>query len=303
MGNGMGNTILFQISKTTKMRFAPIQNFQDWLTQQWVILRGRKIKPEDSLWLMGPFGSLDAMSEDFIHQFAEKENLVVEKGSKVKGIIPSMLKLNLSENEFSNLSKNVIDFYENTSNHNLNFSIKWNPYFKFFGILINKLFSNRINQLNIPTKNIDGSESLKSEIINLTDPKTNEIKYTFWYRSIESTGQVIYSGVYGISNLPSGKTCVKAVFPLPNGNATVLMIPSVGKSGELILDSSGKKFGDAGFYFLLKDSKGEYWSQFIRSFRDCLIIGSENDIILAEQTLTLWHFKVLTFIYKIELKK
>jgi len=80
------------------------------------------------------------------------------------------------------------------------------------------------------------------------------------------------------------------------------MNPNVGKNGELILDSSGKKFGDAGFYFLLKDSKGDYWSQFISSFRDKLIIGSEKDLILAEQTLTLWHLKVLTFNYSIELK-
>lgn len=286
------------------MRFAyPMQKFQDWMTQQWVILRGRKIKPEDFPWLMGPFGNLDAIGEDFIHKFAEKENLIIQKDSKAKGIIPSMQKLNLSEAEFSNLSKSVTGFYEKTDNHNLQFSVQWNPFFKFFGILINKLFSNRINQLNIPTKNIDDSESLKSEIINLVDTKTNEIKYTFWFRSIKSSGQVIYSGVYGISTLPSGKTCVKAVFPLPNGNATVLMIPSVGENGELILDSSGKKFGDAGFYFLLKDSKGEYWSQFISSFRDRLIIGSQNNIISAEQTLTLWHLKVLTFKYTIELKK
>lgn len=286
------------------MRFAyPMQKFQDRVTQQWVILRGRKIKPEDFPWLMGPFGNLDAIGEDLIYQFAKKENLTVEKDSKAKGIIPSMQKLNLSEAEFSNLSKKVIGFYENTSNHNLDLSVHWNPLFKFFGILINKLFSKRIDQLNIPTKNISDPKSLKSEIINLVDPATNEIKYTFWFRFIESSGQVIYSGVYGISNLPSGKTCVKAVFPLPNGNATVFMIPTVGENGELILDSSGKKFGDAGFYFLLKDSKGEYWSQFIKSFRDRLIIGSENDLISAEQTLTLWHQKVLTFNYKIELKK
>lgn len=286
------------------MRFAyPMQKFQDRVTQQWVILRGRKIKPEDFPWLMGPFGNLDAIGEDLIYQFAKKENLTVEKDSKAKGIIPSMQKLNLSEAEFSNLSKKVIGFYENTSNHNLDLSVHWNPLFKFFGILINKLFSKRIDQLNIPTKNISDPKSLKSEIINLVDPATNEIKYTFWFRFIESSGQVIYSGVYGISNLPSGKTCVKAVFPLPNGNATVFMIPTVGENGELILDSSGNKFGDAGFYFLLKDSKGEYWSQFIKSFRDRLIIGSENDLISAEQTLTLWHQKVLTFNYKIELKK
>ncbi|MGO4708013.1 hypothetical protein AB4Y90_02630 [Chryseobacterium sp. 2TAF14] len=135
------------------MRLAyPMQKFQDWLTQQWVILSGRKIEPENFDWLMGPFGNLNAMNKDFIHQFAEKENLIVEKDSTAKGIIPSMLKLNLSESEFANLSKDVIGFYENTSNHNLDFSVKWNPYFKFCGILINKLFSNRINQLNIPTK-------------------------------------------------------------------------------------------------------------------------------------------------------
>lgn len=300
----MVDATLFQISKTIKMRFAyPMQKFQDWVTQQWVILRGRKIKAEDFPWLMGPFGNLDAIGEDFIHQFAKKETLIIQINSNTKGIIPSMLNLNLSETEFSNLSKNVIAFYEKTENYNLDFSVQWNPFFKFFGILINKLFSNRINQLNIPIKNISDSESLKSEIINLIHPTTNEIKYTFWFRAIASSGQVIYSGVYGISNLSSGKTCVKAVFPLPNGNATVLMIPSVGKNGELILDSSGKEFGDAGFYFLLKDSKGEYWSKFIRSFRDRLIIGSENDFISAEQTLTLWHIKVLTFYYKIKLKK
>lgn len=286
------------------MRFAyPMQKFQDWVTQQWVILRGKKINPEDFPWLIGPFGNLDAIGKDYIHQFAEKQNLIIQKDSESKGIIPSMQKLNLSETEFANLSESVIQFYENTDGHHLQFSVQWNPFFKFFGILLNKLFSNRINQLNIPTKNIDDSETLKSEIINLADPVTNEIKYTFWFRSIQSTGQVIYSGVYGISILPSGKTCVKAVFPLPNGNATVLMIPSVGENGELILDSSGEKFGDAGFYFLLKDSKGEYWSQFIKSFRDRLIIGSKNDIISAEQTLTLWSLRVLTFNYKIERKK
>ncbi|MBV6880351.1 hypothetical protein NG800_008830 [Epilithonimonas ginsengisoli] len=286
------------------MRFAyPMQKFQDWVTQQWVILRGRKIKPEDFPWLIGPFGNLDAIGEDFIHQFARKEDLIIEKDSKAKGIIPSMAKLNLSETEFSDLSKNVIDFYESTEKYDLKFAVKWNPFFKFFGILITKLFSNRINQLNIPTKNIADSESLKSEIINLVDQKSNEIKYTFWFRSIESSGQVIYSGVYGICTLPSGKTCVKAVFPLPNGNATVIMNPSVGENGRLILDSSGEKFGDAGFYFLLQDSKGEYWSQFISSFRDRLAIGPDNDHISAEQNLTLWHLKVLTFNYKIELKK
>src|SRR5690606_31102553 len=124
-----------------------------------------------------------------------------------------------------------------------------------------------------------------------------------WFRTIQATGQVIYSGVYGTCQLPSGTSCVKAVFPLPKGNATVIMSPSIGKSGELVLDSSGNNFGDAGFYFLLNDSKGNYWSKYVRSFRDKLTVGIENDQIVAEQTLTLWHKRVLQLHYKIKRKK
>lgn len=284
------------------MGFAyPMQKFQDWLTQQWVIFRGRKIDPKDFEWLVGPFGNQENIGDGFINQFAERENLIIERGQKSQGLIPDIKTLNLSAECLSNLSGDVISFYEKTSDYDLNFTVSWNLVFKFFGVLLNQLFSNRINQLNIPTTNI-ASENLQSEIITLLDPETKQVKYTFWYRTIQSSGKVIYSGVYSTCRLASGKTCIKAVFPLPNGNATVIMLPHVEKNGHLILDSSGKRFGDAGFYFLLKDSKGKYWSQYIRSFRDRLIIGSSNNQISAEQTLTLWHQKVLRFNYNIKKK-
>lgn len=277
----------------------PAQKFQDWLTQQWVILRGRRINPSEVPWLMGPFGHLDAIGEDFIGQLARKEDLVIEDETSKQGLIPSMDKLNLPACEFLTLSRHIIDFYENTADYSLDFSVKWNPFFKVFGILLNKMFSNRINQLNVPTGNIKNGELLNSKVITLKDPLTDQARYTFWFRSVQSSGRVIYSGAYGLSTLPSGKTCIKAVFPLPNGNATVLMAPRVGKNGELVLDSSGTEFGDAGFYFLLKDSKGNCWSQYIRSFRDRLIVSTERDYISAKQTFTLWHWKVLTFNYRI----
>ena len=228
----------------------PMQKFQDWFTQQWAIFWGVKIDPKDFPWLMGPFGSLSGIGDGFINELAEKENLTVERDTKSLGLIPSINLLNLSETELSHLSLNVIDFYENTGQYNLEFTIKWNPVFRVFGILVNKLFSSRINQLYIPTQNIKSSEPVKSEIITLLDPKTKKVKYTIWLRTIKSSGQIIFSGVYETCTLPSGKTCVKAIFPLPKGNATVIMSPRVGTKGELILESSGKKFGDAGFYFL-----------------------------------------------------
>lgn len=280
------------------MRYAyPMQKFQDWVTQQWVILWGRRIDPADYPWLMGPFGNLDVLGSDFIERFAEKEGLMIDEKTKPQGLIPSMQKLDLTESE--GLSRQIVDFYERTTKYDIDLFVKWNPFFQVFGRLTNILFSRRIGQLNVPIKNISEGESVTSEISTLIDPTTNQTKYTFWHRSIKSSGQVVYSGVYGICELPSGEKCIKAIFPLPNGNATVILSPSVDESGELILESSGRKFGDPGFYFLLKDGQGDYWTQFIRSFRDRLTFRAETEYLLAEQTLTLFKFRVVTFRYRI----
>jgi hypothetical protein len=128
--------------------------------------------------------------------------------------------------------------------------------------------------------------------------ENHELKYTIWLRKFKSTGKVIYSGIYTTCTLPSSKTCIKAIFPLPKGNATVILKPSVGDKNELILDSSGVKFGDAGFYFLLNDTKGNYWSQYIKSFTDKLIVIEESDNLVARQTLKLWNIKVANFEYR-----
>ncbi|QCK15608.1 hypothetical protein [Mangrovivirga cuniculi] len=280
----------------------PLQKFQDWFTQQWAILWGRKIDPDSVPWLMGPFGKTDLAGEDFIKQLAEDEELTIQRNTTSQGLIPSIDKLNLPDKELKRLSPEVIDFYENTANYFLNFSVKWNPPFKFFGHLVNILFSSRINQLNVPIGNLKASEQINSEIITLYNHKSGLVKYTFWYRTFKSTGQVLYSGIYTTCILPTGEACVKAIFPLPKGNATVILSPKVGSNGELQLKSSGRNFGDPGFYFLLNDSKGKFWAQYVSSFQDELIVFARNNKIFAEQKLTLWGMRVLKFNYEINHK-
>lgn len=282
------------------MRFAyPIQRFQDWFTQQSVIFWGKRIEPETVPWLMGPFGKLGSIADDFVNQLAEEEDLLIERNSLSAGLLFSIQELKISDVESARLSQSIIDFYENTTLYKLKVSVQWHPLFKIFGTLIVKLFSNRIQQLNIPTNNLESLNQINSEIITLKDAKSEKVKYTIWYRTFGSTGHVLYSGVYNTCALPSGKICIKAVFPLPKGNATVIMSPSVDSDGGLHLDSSGKKFGDPGFYFLVTDSKGDFWSQYVRSFRDHLNVYYRDGKILAEQTLTLWRLRVLRFKYEI----
>ncbi|TYP73665.1 hypothetical protein [Aquimarina intermedia] len=276
------------------------QNLQDWITQQWVIVFGRKIDKTNHEWLLGPFGGTSGIGQKFIKQLAVKEQLVIGNQKTGKGLIESIDQLNLSVNEINALSKDVIDFYENTSDYELRLKAKWNPLFKGFGILVRLIFSKRIEQLNVPIQDLEDSSELTSDIIQLLNSKTNRVERTIWLREFKSTGQVVYSGVYETCTIPSGKTCIKAIFPLPNGNATVILTPKISKNGELILDSSGQKIGDSGFYFLLKDSKGQLWTKFIKSFKDRLVVKSVNDRITAIQTLTLWNFRVLQFEYEIK---
>lgn len=276
------------------------QCVQDWITQQWVILFGERIDNAKHKWLLGPFGGTKGIGLKFIEQLAKDENLEIDKRRNNKGLLESIQNLGLSEIELKRLSPDVMDFYENTSSYDLFLKAKWNPFFKIFGTLIKSVFSKRIEQLNVPIENLEDASGLTNEIIKLIDSKTNEVKRTIWLRTFKSTGQIVYSGVYETCSLPNKQICIKAIFPLPNGNATVILNASVGENGELILDSSGKRIGDSGFYFLLSDSKGQIWSKFIKSFNDKLVVKSINDRITATQTLTLWDFKVLEFEYEIK---
>ncbi|WP_186758766.1 hypothetical protein [Echinicola salinicaeni] len=275
------------------------QSVQDWITQQWVILFGSRIDKLKYRWLLGPFGDINGVGLKFIDQLAEKEHLIVDNQTEKRGLIQSINQLNLSENEIESLSQSVIDFYENTSNYELELKVKWNPFFRIFGILLRIIFSKRIEQLNVPIQSIKNPAGLTSEIIHMLDSNSKEIKRIIWFRKFKSTGQVVYSGVYEICTIPSGKTCIKAIFPLPNGNATVILAPRVGMIGELILESTGQEIGESGFYFLLKDTKGHIWTKFIKSFKDRLVVTSKNGRITATQTLTLWNMTVLNFEYKI----
>lgn len=276
------------------------QTPQDWITQQWVILFGKKIILDEDEWLVGPFGNTDGIGQKFIEQLATKENLEIDKSGDKRGLLQSIDQLNLPKQDVAILSKQVIDFYENTGGYEFDLKVIWNPFFRIFDGLLKVFFSNRIQQLNLPTENTANSETLNSEIICLVDKNTKQLQRTIWLRTFRKSEQVVYSGVYETCTIPSGKTCIKAIFPLPNGNATVILKPTVGNNGELILESSGEKMGDSGFYFLLKDSKGVLWTKYIKSFRDTLVVRSENGIIKAEQTLTLGKLRVLTFEYNIK---
>lgn len=281
-----------------------MQKFQDWFTQQWVIFTGKRISPEDESWLPGPFGNVNGIGEDFINQLAAQEDLIIRRQNNAHGLIPDFTQLQLPAEALQRLSPEIIHFYENTALYEMDFTVDWNFAFQWAGKMVNRLFSRRISQLHLPTPQYrDLPEPVTSEIITLHQQANEKIQHTIWLRTLKSTGQIVYSGVYGMCRPPGENVFVKAVFPLPYGNATVLMKPQVEQDGSFTLNATGQTGGDAGFYFLLKDSAKHHWFRYVRTFRDRLNMRYDGQSLIAEQVLTLWNIRVLTLHYHISRKK
>jgi hypothetical protein len=245
---------------------------------------------------MAPFGDVDIIADHYIQRLALDESLTIERGSS-GGLLESMH--DLLGDDAPRLHPRIRDFYEHTSAHDLEVWSQWSPLFRPFAALIQVLYSRRLQQLNLPLDPLDTSRGISSEIVKLRDA-SGAVRYSIWFRNLKATGRVIYSGIYMTTRTPAGQRCAKIVFPLPRGNATVVMAATVNDQDGLDLISSGQSFGDPGFYFLLRDSKSRHWAQYIRSFRERISVYIDAEGLLrTDHTLSLWGLTALRLHYKI----
>jgi len=277
-----------------------VGHLQDWITQVWVKLTGRRFNPENEPWLFGPIGDTDIIKDKFIEVLAQRDNLQIEQNYNGVGLLETFEDLQLSEEEKKSLNPKVIDFYEKTSNYNFEIWSEWCGFFKPFGWLLFVIFSKRLQQLNLPLSSMQSAKGINSNIIKLVDKESRQSKWTIWYRILKSTNNVIYSGVYTVCEVPNipGRL-LKVVFPLPNGNAMVIMRKEILENGSLKLCSDGRKFGDNGFYFTLTNHKGKYWTRFVKSMHEWITVYvDEEQILRADHNLHFYGFPFLNLHYK-----
>lgn len=99
--------------------------------------------------------------------------------------------------------------------------------------------SRQVNPLNFPLSPLDTAHGMSSEIISMRR-RDGTVRYTGWFRTLGTEQLVLYTGFYMTESPPvAGTPCAKVVFPMPNGNATVILRPRIGADGALVLDSSG----------------------------------------------------------------
>jgi hypothetical protein len=95
--------------------------------------------------------------------------------------------------------------------------------------------------------------------------------------------------------------CVRVVFPLPNGNAIVVMRPTAGEGGSFVVVSSGKRFGDPGFYFTVRAETGEVWARYVPQLRETIRVYEAQDGARADHLLTIWGAAFLRLHYRMRL--
>ncbi|MFV8348023.1 hypothetical protein [Flavobacterium sp. ZB4P13] len=271
---------------------------QDKITQYWVKTTGRKINPVTEEWIIGPIGDEDIIGDKFIQKLVNEENLKYSSNIANAGLLESISDLDFSQDELDLLNEQVIDFYENTSNYDFEIWSEWKSFFKPFGKALSTIFSKRLQQLNLPLNSLDSSKGIKSEIIKLSNQE--KAKWTIWYRKLKSSNDVIYAGIYTTAFVPKyNKSLLKVIFPLPNGNASVVMTKKVLEDGSLLLSSDGNKFGDNGFYFTLTDRKGNYWAKFVKSMHEWIkVYVDDENILRADHNLKFYGIPFLNLHYK-----
>jgi hypothetical protein len=194
----------------------------------------------------------------------------------------------------------IRDFYEHTSSYRLDsWATTHFPARLALRLLVTTI-SRKVDQLNFPLDGLDTAHGMSSEIV-LLKRADGSIRYTGWFRKLQRTGMVIYTGFYMAEKPPlQDGPCVKVVFPMPDGNATVILKPKNEQGGGFRLDSIGSGFGDVGFYRVQKyGEKLRIW--YIRSLHETFRLYLDGEeTVRCEHDIRFLGMRVLTLHYRIQ---
>jgi hypothetical protein len=262
-------------------------------------LLGRRVVRGQNPWLDGPTGPT-RIGAGFHRSLAAEAGLEVRTGQDV-GLLPDCTSLDGDDFDSSRLHASVRDFYEHTGRYHLDVWSQWSPLFWPFGWALIHFVSRRMEQLNFPMYPLETANGMTSSVEQLVDG-SGRVVYTSWLRRNQGSGLVIYSGLYAIASPPGRGPCVKTVFPIPRGNATVLLRPEADADGSLRLISSGRRFGDPGFYRMTATSAGRIRVWYVRALTEVFHVYPDPDgSVRTDHHVRWWGLPVLRLHYHITL--
>ncbi len=241
------------MTEAAPARPGPIRALVAWVGSGFILglirIFGRLVAAEDVPWLVGPVGGPHIGDRPY-EECARREGLVMRRDDESAGLLDDFETLRSPAFDPGRVDPRVRHFYEHTATYRIDLWARtWFPANVALWLLVTTI-SRKVDQLNFPLDALEAARGMDSEIVTLRE-SSGRLRYSGWYRRSVATGRSIYTGFYTTAVAPvAGRPCVKVVFPMPDGSATVVLTPSVNERGDLELSSTGHEFGDAGFYRL-----------------------------------------------------
>ena len=266
-----------------------------------VRVTGRRIQKSDAPWLHCYLGKPGLIGTGVYQRIAQEEHLQL-RNSPHAGLVPDFEVLRGPSFDPDGVHPRIRHFYEHAAEYQMEV---WSEvYFvgRFFLWVLVEFLSRRMDQLNFPISSLEVAKGMASEVIQLIEPASGELRYTGWLRRLKSSGRVIYAGVYSTTRIPAEENpCVKVTFPC-RGSANVYLRPVVHADGSFGLDSSGSAFGKSGFYRVV-ESGTDHWR--VRNFRSLhelfhVYVDKEN-ILRTDHKISFVGLTILRLHYKMML--
>jgi len=267
-----------------------------WLINVWLSITGKVCRFSAYPWLKGPVAEHHEIGADFYDEFARSNGYKVVS-TKNGGLLSDFYSV-LPQNERGRLNKKVAHFYEHTVQYKLEVWSQWYRPMSFFAKILIRTVSTKMNQLNIPLYPLETSRGMSNEVLHICEPESNAILYACWLRKSILSGKVVYSGFYS-SCVIEGRPFVKVVFPLPEGNVTVLLKAEVQADGSVALVSHGKKMGEAGYFRVRKHKSDAVKVRRIPLKERIHVFEDGEGILRTDHKFWFWGAKLLHLHYKI----
>ena len=239
--------------------------------------RGIAVPMEDisEHWIGSIFGGSEAIGANFFERRATDEGLLFQKNRPDTGLISDFNALKNPDFTPEEVDPTIVDFYQNTSNYDLTLRTKWHIPFNGLAKFMGRFYAEPMQQLNIPHPRAKNN-NLTSEIQQILDPQTEQVQNTAWVRTDNDSQKVIYAGDYSMTQLDYGLNVVRVVFPIPNGNATVILRPENQPDGSFKLISEGEAFGDPGFYHVTSED-GIAYANYLPRLKQAIHLNKPHD--------------------------
>ena len=261
---------------------------------------GRTVRDTEVPWLLGPLGG-DYIGDKPYEECAAREGLLVERNAREGGLVPNFEALNSATFDAARVHPKVRHFYEHTARYRMDVWAEARFPANLALWLLVTTISRKVNQLNFPLRVLETAKGMASEIVLLRDSQ-GQVRYSGWYRRLVDSGRVIYTGFYLVARAPHrGEPAVKVVFPMPQGNATVILRPSVRDNGDFELSSEGAAFGDVGFYRVQRRDAERLRVWHIRSLEEFFrVYVDDAQTLRCDHRISFLGLPVLHLHYRIE---